>query len=145
MKNYLGLIIVAMVALCILSACSLVTEQGTVVINFCDMTSPYIDCTSAEFTATDLSMRLETMQGVAVDSVVFELPNTDSQGNPMYCTGTITSLGGSVYGVDSVCNLSAYTEQNTQLKFVVTLSVTTPSGTTTATAEGQGEDYIETV
>jgi hypothetical protein len=50
-----------------------------------------------------------------------------------------------MYGVDSVCDLSAYTEQNTQLKFVVTLSVTTPSGTTTATAEGQAEDYIETV
>lgn len=137
MKKVLFVIIAAV----LLGACSIDTQQGTVVVNFCDMDSEYIDCPEIELSQSVIKMKLAVKQDVAVDSIVFELPNPDAEGNPVYCSTDANSLTSNqqLYSVNLPCDLSSYDGQNTQLNFVVTM--TTADGT--VAADGQAEDYVE--
>ncbi len=138
MKKMLFMITIIAV---LLGACSLDVQQGTVVVNFCDMDSLYVDCPEIELSQSTIRVILDVQQGVVVDSVVFELPNPDAENNIVYCSTDVNSLtaGQGVYRVNLPCDLSEYKYQNTQLNFVVTM--TTADGT--GTADGQAEDYVE--
>ncbi len=138
------IIFIMVLAVLFLAGCSLTTQDGVVVVNFCDLISDYADCSAIELTEAEIEMTLNVESGVIVDSVVFELPNPDDNGNTVYCStsGALTP-DDDTYIIEVPCDLSEYAGQNTQLNFVVTVSVTDSSGTSTVTLEGQAEDYVE--
>lgn len=143
MKKLL-LLLFSVIIVC--AACSLETQQGTVVINFCDENSQYIDCPEFELSQSVLKMVIQPSQGVTVDSVVFELPNTDSLGNPVYCSTDANSIAlqNGMYIITVSCDLSEYADQNTQLNFEAGITVQNPDqSTSTVTVDGNAEDYVE--
>lgn len=138
-KKYLHFSVFAL--LMALGACTAQFEQGEVVLNFCDADSTdYIDCTEFGLTPDTITMELETTASdvTSIDSVVFELPEAG-----VYCStdaDNISTADAEVYDVEVSCiDLADYEDQNTQLSFTVTMTLSDGS---TVTETGVAEDWV---
>ncbi len=134
-------LLLSLIILLSLAACTATLPQGDIVFNFCDVDeNEYIDCPTISLSTDTITMTIEvTSSDVAsVDSVVFELPE-----EYIYCSTdptTLTTTDKETYTVELLCDLSGYEEQNTQLAFTVTATLTDGS---TVSITGDAEDWIE--
>ena len=139
MKKYL--IFTTLLLTLFLTNCTVLLDQGEVVFNFCDLESDYVDCGEIALTTTTIEMGLDVLSSdvASVDSVVYELPDED-----VYCTadtsdGSLFANDDGSYSIEASCDLSSYEDQNTQLAFSVTMTLTDGS---IVTAEGNAEDWV---
>lgn len=137
--KYIFILIVCL--LFFIASCTATLEQGEIVFNFCDAdTANYIDCTAISLTTDTIVMQFEpTSSDVAsIDSIILELP--DEQ---VYCSSEaddITFDNDGVYNVLIACDaLASYENQNTQLAFTVTMTLSDGS---TVTETGSAEDWV---
>ncbi len=138
MRKYLPVIIVCLL---FLASCTATLDQGEIVLNFCDAdTTDYIDCTAISLTTDTVVMQFETTTSdvSSFDSIILELPDEE-----VYCSSDaddISSDDGSVYDVIIACDsLGDYEDQNTQLAFTVTMTLSDGS---TVTETGSAEDWV---
>jgi hypothetical protein len=139
MKKYM--LLGTLVLTLFLTNCTVLLNQGEVVFNFCDLESDYIDCSEIALTTTTIEMGLDVLSSdvASVDNIIYELPDEG-----VYCTADtsdnslLDNEDGS-YSVEASCDLSSYEDQNTQLAFSVTMTLTDGS---TATEEGIAEDWV---
>lgn len=139
MKKYI--IFGILLSVLFLVSCTALLDQGEVVFNFCDLESDYIDCSEIALTPTTIEMGLEVLSSdvTSVDTIIYELPDEEA-----YCTadtsdGSLTANDDESYTIESNCDLSSYEDQNTQLAFSVTMTLTDGS---TVTEEGTAEDWV---
>lgn len=124
-----------------ISACTATLPQGNIVFNFCDIeTNKYISCPNIALSASEIDMTIVSNSSavVSVDSVVFELPEEGT-----YCSTdstTLTSDDSKTYTIALPCDLSEYTEQNTQLAYTATVTLADGS---TVEITGKAEDWVE--
>jgi len=144
MKKILFLLLVIAT---VLGACSLDTQKGTVVINFCDMDgadniesagNKYLECPEISLTSDAIDMTLVTVSSTiqSVDNVEFTLPDDSICST----SGTLTKVNNAYAITLQNCGLSSYAGQNTQLNFKVAVTLADSS---TKTITGQAEDYVE--
>lgn len=132
--------VVSLAFVFLLSGCTAQFQQGEVVLNFCDIDSDdYIGCTEIGLTTDTIMMSLESLSSgvVSIDSIVFELPEEG-----VYCStdnDDIISADGENYDITVSCDLTDYENQNTQLSFTVTMTL---SEGTTVTETGVAEDWV---
>ena len=139
LMKYYSILIVCL--LFFIASCTATLEQGEIVLNFCDAdTTDYIDCTAISLTTDTVVMQFETTSSdvVSLDSIILELPDEE-----VYCSSEaddITSDDDGVYDVLIACDaLGDYEDQNTQLAFTVTLTLSDDS---TVTETGSAEDWV---
>ena len=130
--------------LIVIGACTAQFEQGEVVLNFCVTDSTdYINCTEFGLTPDTITMELGTTTSdvTRIDSVVFELPEAG-----VYCStdeDDISTADAEDYDVEVSCaDLLDYEDQNTQLSFTVTMTVSDGTTSTTVTETGVAEDWV---
>ncbi|MEK6922023.1 MAG: hypothetical protein AABX82_09090 [Nanoarchaeota archaeon] len=139
MKKYL--LFTTLLLTLFLTNCTALLEEGEVVFNFCDLESDYIDCSEIALTTTTIEMGLDVLSSdvTSVDSIIYELPDEE-----VYCTadtsdGSLAANDDESYSIEASCDLSSYEDQNTQLAFSVTLTLTDGR---TVTEEGTAEDWV---
>ncbi|MBI5073083.1 hypothetical protein HZA99_04655 [Candidatus Woesearchaeota archaeon] len=124
-----------------LSACTASLPQGDIVFNFCDIdTNDYISCPTIALSASEIDMTLVSNSSdvVSIDSVAYELPDAG-----VYCSTdstTLTTDDAETYSIALPCDLSAYSEQNTQLSYTATVTLNDGS---TISITGKAEDWVE--
>ena len=134
-------LILSMLSVFFLTACTATLPQGDIVFNFCDIdTNDYISCPTIALSTDEIDMALVSNSSdvASIDSVIYELPDegvyrsTDST--------TLTTDDDETYSVALPCDLSLYTEQNTQLSYTVGVTLTDGS---TVEITGEAEDWVE--
>lgn len=125
-------------------------EKADVAFNYCVLESDDLACNSFNLTSDSLKMELEVLSSdvASIDSVVFELPTAGE-----YCTADtgnnfLTTTDGETYTVffttdeealEDECNFASYVDQDVQLNFEVT---STLSDGSTVTEAGNATDTI---
>lgn len=135
-----GRILIFICTTLFLAACTATLPQGDIVFNFCDeKENEYIDCSVIALTTTEIVMDLDLLSSdvASVDAVVYELPNGELCSTD---ATTLTATDDDTYGVKLACDLSAYEEQNTQLAFTATVTLTDAS---TVQITGEAEDWVD--